>query len=68
MKLVRWGSKGAEKPGVIDNEGRVRDLSGITPDVAGNGLGAAALRQLAGHDLAALPLVPADTRLGPCVG
>ncbi|MCP3708839.1 fumarylacetoacetate hydrolase family protein [Paraburkholderia sp. CNPSo 3274] len=68
MKLVRWGSKGAEKPGVIDNEGRVRDLSGVTPDVAGKGLGAAALRQLAGCDLAALPLVPADTRLGPCVG
>ncbi|WP_321927734.1 fumarylacetoacetate hydrolase family protein [Paraburkholderia guartelaensis] len=68
MKLVRWGSKGAEKPGVIDNEGRVRDLSGVTPDVAGKGLGAAALRQLAEYDLATLPLVPADTRLGPCVG
>ncbi|MCP3716016.1 fumarylacetoacetate hydrolase family protein [Paraburkholderia sp. CNPSo 3281] len=68
MKLVRWGSKGAEKPGVIDNEGRVRDLSGVTPDVAGKGLGAAALRQLAEYDLAALPLVPANTRLGPCVG
>ena len=68
MKLVRWGSKGAEKPGVIDNEGRVRDLSSVTPDVAGSGLSAAALRQLAGYDLASLPLVPADTRLGPCVG
>ncbi|WP_321909469.1 MULTISPECIES: fumarylacetoacetate hydrolase family protein [unclassified Paraburkholderia] len=68
MKLVRWGSKGAEKPGVIDNEGRVRDLSGVTPDVAGKRLGAAALRELAALDLTALPLVPANTRLGPCVG
>ncbi|CAG9263927.1 fumarylacetoacetate hydrolase family protein [Paraburkholderia unamae] len=68
MKLVRWGSKGAEKPGVIDGEGRVRDLSSVVPDVAGKGLGAAALRELAALDLAALPLVPAGTRLGPCVG
>ena len=68
MKLVRWGSKGAEKPGVIDSEGRVRDLSGVTQDVAGKRLGAAALRELAALDLTALPLVPANTRLGPCVG
>ncbi|RAR68108.1 ureidoglycolate lyase/2,4-diketo-3-deoxy-L-fuconate hydrolase [Paraburkholderia unamae] len=68
MKLVRWGSKGAEKPGVIDGEGRVRDLSSVVPDVAGKRLGAAALRELAALDLAALPLVPEGTRLGPCVG
>ena len=68
MKLVRWGSKGAEKPGVIDSEGRVRDLSGVTPDVAGKRLGAAALREIAALDPTTLPLVPANTRLGPCVG
>jgi 2-keto-4-pentenoate hydratase/2-oxohepta-3-ene-1,7-dioic acid hydratase in catechol pathway len=68
MKLVRWGSKGTEKPGVIDREGRVRDLSGVVPDVAGKSLGAAALRKLAALDLTTLPLVPANTRLGPCVG
>lgn len=68
MKLVRWGSKGAEKPGVIDNEGRVRDLSGVMPDVAGKNLGAAVLREIAALDLTTLPIVPANSRLGPCVG
>ncbi|QGZ63548.1 fumarylacetoacetate hydrolase family protein [Paraburkholderia acidisoli] len=68
MKLVRWGSQGNEKPGVIDHAGRIRDLSGALPDVAGNGLATANLRRLAALDLDALPLVPTDVRLGPCVG
>ncbi|NIE65928.1 fumarylacetoacetate hydrolase family protein [Burkholderia sp. Ax-1719] len=68
MKLVRWGNKGSEKPGVVDREGRVRDLSGVLPDVAGEALGAASLDRLGAIDLTQLPLAPADARLGPCVG
>lgn len=68
MKLVRWGNKGTEKPGVVDHAGRIRDLSGELPDVAGNALNAAILRRLSALDLETLPLVPADARLGPCVG
>lgn len=68
MKLVRWGSQGNEQPGVIDHAGRIRDLSGVLPDVAANALNAANLRRLAALDLDTLPLVPTDVRLGPCVG
>ncbi len=72
MRLVRWGAKGAERPGLLDPAGRVRDLSGIVPDIAGEALLPEALARLAALDPAALPLVPgvpqAGLRLGPCVG
>jgi 2-keto-4-pentenoate hydratase/2-oxohepta-3-ene-1,7-dioic acid hydratase in catechol pathway len=68
MKLVRWGEQGRERPGAIDGEGRIRDLSTLLADVAGGGLGAAALNRLRELDLRSLPLVPDGTRLGPCVG
>ena len=38
MKLVRYGAAGREKPGIIDEEGRIRDLSGLVPDIAGDTL------------------------------
>ncbi|CAJ0776668.1 fumarylacetoacetate hydrolase family protein [Ralstonia holmesii] len=63
MKLVRVGTPGAERPGLIDTQGRVRDLSGVVSELGPQQLSDAALVQLAGVDIAALPVVP-DTRFG----
>ncbi len=72
MKLLRYGPKGQEKPGLLDANGRVRDLSGVIADLAGDALSPEGLARLASLDPATLPLVPgtpqADLRLGPCVG
>lgn len=68
MKLVRHGAAGAERPGMLDAAGRVRDLSGAVGDIAGDALSPAGLEALAALDPGALPLVAEDTRLGPCVG
>ena len=68
MKLLRYGQPGQEKPGLLDGQGRLRDLSGVIPDVAGEALLPADLYCLRGLDAAALPLVPGTPRLGPCVG
>lgn len=68
MKLVRFGDAGNEKPGLLDSDGRVRDLSAVIDDVAGESLSAASLEKIGQLDVAALPLVDADTRFGPCVG
>ena len=68
MKLLRYGQPGQEKPGLLDGQGRLRDLSGVIPDVAGDALLPAALDRLRGLDAAALPLVPGTPRVGPCVG
>ncbi|MBB4017637.1 2-keto-4-pentenoate hydratase/2-oxohepta-3-ene-1,7-dioic acid hydratase in catechol pathway [Chelatococcus caeni] len=68
MKLVRYGNPGAEKPGIVDAEGTVRDISGIVPDLAGKALTKASLARIAAVDPKTLPAVPAGTRLGPCVG
>lgn len=67
MKLVRFGEAGAEKPGVVDANGAIRDLSGIIDDVAGAAIDPANLQKLAGTDINALPLAPEGARLGPCV-
>ncbi len=66
MKLVRYGARGAEKPGMIDGNGALRDLAGVVPDIAGALL--ADLARLQNLDPAALPLVPGNPRLGACVG
>ena len=68
MKLVRYGEAGAEKPGLIDGNGQLRDLSGHVADITGDTLGDAALQNLRSIDQASLPLVDGDPRLGPCVG
>jgi 2,4-didehydro-3-deoxy-L-rhamnonate hydrolase len=72
MKLLRYGPKGQEKPGLLDADGRVRDLSAVIPDVAGDALLPDSLAQLRTLDPATLPLVPgtpqSGLRLGPCVG
>lgn len=68
MKLLRWGEKGREKPGLLDATGKIRDLSGLVEDIAGPMLGADSLARLASIDSGSLPEVPAGSRLGPCVG
>ena len=68
MKLVRFGPAGEEKPGLIDGDGRIRDLSGLVPDISGPVLGRRMLDELRGTDVTSLPLAPEGARLGPCVG
>jgi len=68
MKLFRHGPQGAEKPGLIDASGALRDLSGVVPDIGPATLGRDFMSRLAALDAATLPQLPADTRLGPCVG
>lgn len=72
MKLLRYGLPGQERPGVLDSQGRVRDLSGLIPDVGGDALLPERLARLGGVNIDALPMVPGvpqiDLRLGPCVG
>ncbi len=67
MKLLRFGKPGVERPGVLDHEGRIRDLSGIVPDISAKELAAPALERLSSLDLATLPLVEGDPRIGPCI-
>lgn len=68
MKLLRFGEKGREKPGLLDGQGRIRDLSAHIDDIAGDALGAATIDRLRALDASVLPLVPGAPRLGPCVG
>lgn len=68
MKLVRHGDRGAEKPGLIDANGAIRDLSGAMRDIAGPALGKTSLERIRALDPRSLPLIPAGTRLGSCVG
>ncbi|MDO5756264.1 MAG: fumarylacetoacetate hydrolase family protein [Rhodobacterales bacterium] len=63
MKFVRYGEAGSEKPGVLDSEGRLRDLSGVVPDIAGD-----VLARLGQIEPEALPEVTGNPRLGPPVG
>lgn len=67
MKLVRFGTAGAERPGAIDADGHIRDLSDIVSDIGGATLAPDALACLAVTDLSTLPLADADVRLGPPV-
>jgi ureidoglycolate lyase len=67
MKLLRWGPRGHEKPGLLDREGNIRDLSGIIPDITGEVLAPSSLARLGQLDHATLPRVPRGTRIGPCV-
>jgi 2-keto-4-pentenoate hydratase/2-oxohepta-3-ene-1,7-dioic acid hydratase in catechol pathway len=68
MKLVRFGLAGREKPGIIDADGKIRDLSGVVPDIAGEALSPSGLAAIRNAAVSSLPLVPAGTRIGPCVG
>src|SRR6478672_3472744 len=64
MKLLRYGERGAEKPGILDAQGTIRDLSQVVKDIEGDVLGPGGLRQLKSLDLARLPAVPGKPRLG----
>ena len=68
MKLLRYGDKGQEKPGLLDAQGNIRDLSAHIADVAGAALSAASLETLSKIDPASLPLVSGTPRIGACVG
>jgi ureidoglycolate lyase len=68
MKLLRYGPKGQEKPGLLDNDGKIRDLSGVIADLNGSVLSAESVTRLRSLDAAGLPLVSGGPRLGPCVG
>jgi len=67
MKLVRYGNSGSEKPGLIDAEGRLRDLSQHVADIGGQAISPEGLARLAAIDPASLPLVAGSPRIGPCV-
>jgi 2-keto-4-pentenoate hydratase/2-oxohepta-3-ene-1,7-dioic acid hydratase in catechol pathway len=72
MKLLRYGPPHQEKPGILDSDGHLRDLSGTVPDIAGESLSPATLASLKNIDPAKLPIVPGKPpdkpRFGPCVG
>ena len=67
MKLLRYGAVGAEKPGMLDAQGRLRDLSGVVRDIDADAIAPAGLARLAALDPATLPLVQGQPRIGPCV-
>ena len=71
MKFLRYGSIGSEKPGLLDDDGQVRDLSSVIPELSGDSLHPNKLAEIAKIDPASLPVVPGvpqkDLRLGPCV-
>ena len=68
MKLLRHGAPGAEKPGLLDSNGEIRDLSAHVSDIASDALSDSNLAKIAALDPSSLPVVSADTRIGPCVG
>ncbi|QQP91917.1 ureidoglycolate lyase [Skermanella sp. TT6] len=68
MKLLRYGPPGAEKPGILDAEGRIRDLSGVIDDIGPATLDDASLDRLRAIDPTTLPPVEGNPRIGPCVG
>ncbi len=68
MKLLRYGPRGQERPGILDDQGRIRDLSAHVGDIAGLVLLPEGLARLAAICRESLPLVGGAPRLGPCVG
>ncbi len=67
MKLVRFGHRGEEKPGLIDNEGNIRDLSSVIPDLSGVHLMPDALDKIRSADVDALDVITPDVRISTCV-
>ena len=68
MKLLRYGPRGQEKPGMMDADGTIRDLSAYVDDINGASISVDGLAKLAAIDPASLPAVDGDPRLGACVG
>ena len=67
MKLLRYGSAGSEKPGMMDADGKIRCLANVIDDLSGDALSDASLEKLRAIDPTTLPEVDAETRIGPCV-
>lgn len=68
MKLIRFGERGRERPGMMDANGRIRDLSGIVPDISGPSLDPATIAGLKAIEPAKLPTIEGSPRIGACVG
>ena len=68
MRLLRYGDPGREKPGMLDGEGRIRDLSRVIADLTGDALLPTSIDRLRALDPESLPLVDGEPRIGPCVG
>ena len=68
MKLLRYGSVGNEKPGLLDQDGSIRDLSSVINDIDGETLSPRSIEQLSGIEPESLPTVAGEPRLGTCVG
>jgi len=68
MKLIRYGAPGQEKPGLVDPNGGIRDLSSIVSDIAGNTLSPDGLAKIRNTPMQSLPLILDNPRIGPCVG
>ena len=68
MKLLRYGSVGKEKPGLLDQDGSIRDLSSVINDIDGETLSPRSIEQLSGIEPESLPTVAGEPRLGTCVG
>ena len=68
MKLLRYGPAGQEKPGLLDSNNQIRDLSSIVPDIAREALLPGSIDRLRQLDPASLPVVKGTPRIGPCVG
>ena len=68
MKLLRFGEPGKEKPGLLDDSGTIRDLSGLVEDISDETLLPENLEKLRKNDASTLPEVNNETRLGPCIG
>ena len=68
MKLLRFGNSGQEKPGIIDNDGNIRDLSGVIDDINGSTISPDGLNKINQIDISSLPIVSNNPRIGPCVG
>ena len=68
MKLLRYGPKGAEKPGLLDDNSEIRDLSSIINDLTGDTVDPDTMARLSALDTATLPVVEGTPRIGPCIG
>ena len=67
MKLLRFGNSGEEKPGIIDSNGKIRDLSSVIDDINGQTISQESLGKLKKLDILSLPEVTGNPRIGPCV-
>ena len=68
MKLLRFGSLGAEKPGILDANGDIRELSSVVGDIAGDFLSDESLEKIRSVDIESLQVVNGSPRIGACVG